>query len=34
MTRVTTDYFTGKRIAASPYFYKLPAEYVHTDGDW
>ena len=34
LTRVTTDSFTGKRIAVSPYFYNIPQEYVHTDGDW
>ena len=34
MTRVTKDSFTGKRIEASPYFYKIPQEYVHIEGDF
>ncbi len=34
MTRVTTDPFTGKRIAVSPYFHNIPKEYVHADGDF
>ena len=34
MTRVTKDSFTGKRIEASPYFYKIPQEYVHIECDF
>ena len=34
LTRVTKDSFTGERIEASPYFSKIPTEYVYTDGDF
>ena len=34
MTRVTKDYRTGERIAASPYAFKIPAEYLNENNSW
>jgi DNA helicase-2/ATP-dependent DNA helicase PcrA len=34
MTRVTKDYKTGERIAASPYAFKIPAEYLNENNAW
>ena len=34
MTRVTKDYKTGERIMASPYAFKIPAEYLNENNAW